>query len=118
MNVFSQTSQSGFKTIHSCPTSFDVKSCSSNCVRFDSSTSIFLVDKSINSVLVKNYQDKKLQSSSFFKNCRIFNGNNWECIDGYQSDSMVDGIYIHTSSNPTNQDSYNPMVGSPYFCSK
>jgi len=117
-NAYPQATISKQKTMYACPSNSDVQSCSSKCKRYPESTSVFMVDKQINSVMKKNYQNQNFQSSSVYKNCRIFDMNNWECIDGYQSDSMVDGIYIHTSSNPAMDQVYDLAVGTPFFCSK
>jgi hypothetical protein len=107
-------------TVHTCSTNSDVKTCANGYgCKSISSTVNFTVDKSINAILRKWYAKDGSISSTILRNCRIFSKSDWECLDGDNSDSMFDGIYMHTNQNPVLRNSYYDLSkGSPFYCAK
>jgi hypothetical protein len=117
LNSHSESVSSKNKTIYLCPDIHAVESCSNQCEFVQKSSVVFLIDKQINTVLKKSYFDNNFQSSAFYRDCRIFDTNNWECKDGNTTDSMTDGVYFHKNYNLRN-DTYDVSRGSPFFCAK
>jgi len=95
---------------YSCGSYAEAESCSMSCTRMNMSID-FLINKNLNSVLRRIYIGGDFMSSDVYKNCVIFDENNWDCSDEplwiregkwlvYNINKMSNGIYssgVYTS---------------------